>query len=190
MHSLMEEQKLVEKAKRGDKRAVGDIYDELFPGVYGFARMRLPTTEDAEDVVAETFLEVVDRLSEFEWTHTGAFKAWVFQIVRSKVANFYRSDGRGELSVEGHRPRSEELDDLDVEDIVQRSEIRAVLLGAIRRLQPRQEEVVLLRFFGGLRNKQIAELLSIEEKTVSAHLSRALKYLQAEVDRIDLMEAL
>ncbi|MGD2057401.1 MAG: RNA polymerase sigma factor [Anaerolineales bacterium] len=188
MRSATEEKRLLEKAKRGDRRAVGRLYDDLFPGVYGFARIRLPTAQDAEDVVSETFLAVVDRLPEFKWNHAGGFKAWVFQIARSKIANFYRTNGHIVLGEDSH-PRGDKPSSSDVEDIVHRSEMRAALMGAIHRLQPRQEEVVLLRYFGGLRNREIAEVLAINEKTVSAHVSRALKFLQDEVDRIELLEA-
>jgi RNA polymerase sigma factor (sigma-70 family) len=42
----------------------------------------------------------------------------------------------------------------------------------------KRQEVVILKFFGGLRNKEIAAVLDLDERTVASHLSRALTDLK------------
>ncbi|MGD2162002.1 MAG: RNA polymerase sigma factor [Anaerolineales bacterium] len=190
MNSIAVKQKLIDRAQEGDTRAVGRLYDDLFPGIYGFARMRLPTVQDTEDIVSETFLTMVKQLPGFEWKHRGGFEAWVFRILRSKISNFYRANGSQTEQVEEAREtRTNENSRIDVEGVVILGELRASLIDAIKSLQPRQEEVILLRYFGGLRNKDIAEVLGIEERTVSAHLSRGLNLLHDRVQNKGLKEA-
>jgi RNA polymerase sigma-70 factor (ECF subfamily) len=178
MDSSNFEVRLLDRAKKGDHQAVGRLYDGLFPGVYGFACMRLPTSQDAEDIVSETFLTMVKKLPEFEPAHSGAFRAWVFRIARNKISDFYRANGNRRVIDNDGTALTATDSGVDVQAEVQRGELRLSLLASIGELQPRQQEVILLRYFGGLRNKDIAEVLAIEERTVSAHVSRALKSLQ------------
>jgi len=53
-----------------------------------------------------------------------------------------------------------------------------VLHHQLRALTPRRQEIVALRFFGGLRNREIAAVLDLDERTVAAHLARGLADLQ------------
>ena len=57
----------------------------------------------------------------------------------------------------------------------------------IANLSPRRQEIVTLRFFGELRNSEIAAVLGLDERTVAAHLCRAIEDLQRqytpEIDR-------
>jgi RNA polymerase sigma factor (sigma-70 family) len=50
----------------------------------------------------------------------------------------------------------------------------------IETLSPRRQEIIRLRFFAGLRNQEIAAVLGLDERTISAHLCRALEDLQAK----------
>ena len=48
----------------------------------------------------------------------------------------------------------------------------------IETLSPRRKETILLKYFAGLRNQEIAHLLSLDERTVASHISRGLADLQ------------
>lgn len=189
MDSTNFEARLLDRAKQGDAQAVGRLYDSLFPGVYGFACMRLPTIQDAEDIVSETFMTMVKKLPGFEPAHSGAFRAWVFRIARNKITDFYRANGNRRVIETDELVLAATASGTDVQAKVQRDELRFSLLASIGELQPRQQEVILLRYFGGLRNKDIAEVLAIEERTVSAHLSRGLKSLQGVIQNEWIQEA-
>lgn len=170
-----QEKELVEAAQRGSQAAMGRLYDTLFPGVYAYARSRLPSQSEAEDCVADVFLTVVRQLQRFRWRRPGSFQAWVFQITRSRIADFYRH-----RSPTGESGSLERLPDgqSGPEERLLRREARIDLLAHIQSLSPRRREVILLRYFGGLRNIEIAEVLKLDERTVASHLSRALGDLQ------------
>ncbi|MEJ2748247.1 MAG: sigma-70 family RNA polymerase sigma factor [Anaerolineae bacterium] len=181
MYLLEKEKKLVAQAKKGNRRAIATLYDGLFPGIYAYTRMRLPTTADAEDIVSETFLAVVDRLPDFQWQHSGSFRSWVFQIARNHIANFYRRNGHRTTVPLPEAAHALATAPTALEDsFVQKQSLDHLLL-KINELSPRRQEVVLLRYFGGLRNNEIAAALELDERTISAHLSRALADLQAEL---------
>lgn len=188
MYDIDSEARRVKRAQRGDKEAFTSLYDELFPGVYGFARSRLANDQQAEDVTSRTFLAVLKGLDSFQWRAPGSFRAWVFRILRNQIANVYRHNGhaqelefndRSQDKADPHSPNPESAIDID--------EDKALIERALAELSPRQQEIVQLRYFGGLQNKEIALMLAIEERTVSAYLSRALKGMR---QKLGLMEVL
>lgn len=63
-------------------------------------------------------------------------------------------------------------------DAVLRKERFTKLRELIGTLSPRRRETILLKYFGGLRNQEIAHMLSLDERTVASHISRGLADLQ------------
>lgn len=182
MYDPENEKTLVLAAQAGDRDAFGQLYDAILPGLYGYVRSRVPHTVDAEDLVSDVFLVIVQKLAKFRWQYPGSFRAWAFQIARRKVVDFYR---RKPLLVDGvdeDEPLPDSSSLVPEMQILQR-EMQAGMLRLVGKLSPRKQEVVLLRFYGGLRNNEIAAVLNLNERTVSAHLSRALNELQAELAR-------
>jgi RNA polymerase sigma factor (sigma-70 family) len=74
------------------------------------------------------------------------------------------------LELTSHTPSPEEI--LTQEEAFQH--MRAL----IATLSPRRQEIITLKFFGGLRNGEIADILELDERTVASHLSRGLRDLQ------------
>ncbi len=82
------------KRAQGDPNAFQALYDHYFPRVYAYVSYRVGRVKDSEDIVADTFLTVVDNLNGFEWRGEGSFAARLFRIARNRVSDFYRR-GRG-----------------------------------------------------------------------------------------------
>jgi len=170
---LADEQRLVAAATR-DPTAFAVLYQHYFPRLYAYARYRTPGVHEAEEVVADTFLKVVESLDRFRWQHDHSFAAWVFRIAHNVLVDRTRRRRR-----DGELVSLSELADVpgDREPVVERL-IQEEELARIRRLlavlPPRRQEAITLRFFGGLRNQEIARVLGLDERTVASHLSRGL----------------
>lgn len=171
------ERQLLERA--GDEPdAFREIYSEYFPRLYTYFTYQTERAEDAEDLTSETFLEAVKSLPRFRYQGEGSFGAWLFGIARNRLHRFYRRNG--------HSPAASPLVDLgdlavgdpSPEAAMLQKESAALIRRLIQRLPARRQEIVLLRFFGGLRNKEIAALLGLDERTIAAHVYRGLKDLE------------
>jgi RNA polymerase sigma-70 factor (ECF subfamily) len=169
------EQTLIEMATR-DPAAFRALYRRYHGRVFAYVAYRVGRAEDAEDVTAEVFVRVVAGLGRFQWRGDGSFSAWLFRIAHHETARYHGRaqreaiplDSLPELHSTGLSPDQE----------VQRKEQFARLRAAIDRLAPRRQEIIRLKFFAELRNKEIAAILKLDERTVAAHLSRGLADLQ------------
>jgi RNA polymerase sigma-70 factor (ECF subfamily) len=160
----------------GDPAAFTRLYAHYFPRLYAYARYRVDEEHEAEEVVAETFLKVVETLDRFDWRHTQSFAAWLFRIARNVLIDRTRRARRapsvslGDMhDLAGHA--------LPPDEAAMRAEELATLHRLVATLSPRRQEIITLRFFGGLRNREIAQILEIDERTVAAHICRGLEEL-------------
>jgi RNA polymerase sigma-70 factor, ECF subfamily len=169
-----DETQLVQQA-RVNPGAFQELYALYSHRVYGYVASRIGNSHDAEDVVSEIFLRVIKNLDQLRNQRNSSFAAWLFVIARNEVVEYYRrSKNHVPLHVtEPHAPANAQPD-----QIVMQNQDADQLYKLVITLPERQREIITLRYYGGLRNHEIARVLGIGEKTVSAYISRALSDLQ------------
>jgi len=168
---------LVVAARSGDEAAFVSVYRTYAPAVYRFCLARVGRPEDAEDLLQQTFLRVVEALPRYE-DRGLPFGAWLFRIARSVTVDQHRRR-RDELSldIEGGEPNGVPPAPLaiDLGD-------REMLLAALASLTPDQREVVRLRFFADLTARECGLVLGRDEAAVRALQWRALAALRRAMD--------
>src|SRR5215813_1164544 len=75
---IRESGEVVARARAGDAEAWGELYREYAPAIFRFCRRALPTREDAEDATMEIFLQLRDKLSQYD--ENRAFSAWLYKV--------------------------------------------------------------------------------------------------------------
>ncbi len=171
-----QEQTLVRNAL-DDPAAFQQLYERYFRRVYGYVASRIDNRHDAEDVVSEVFLRAIQNRAQLRSRHPASFAAWLFAIARNAVTDHYRRRDQAETDIPPDSTPSIAMTELHPDMALVAGEDAARLRSMIAALPERKREVVMLKYYGGLRNQEIAAVLQIGEKTVAAYLSRALDEL-------------
>lgn len=171
---------LVEEAKRNPS-AFKQLYPRFVNQIYAYVAYRVGRKQDTEDLVSETFLRALEKIKKFEFRGEGSFKAWLFQIAHYVVLEHYRG-----------RSTTVDIDDIPLirhdpfEDQLILKERFIQVQQHLQSLPSRQQEVILLKYFGGLRNQEIATLLDLNERTISSYLSRGLDTLEKLLNDVEV----
>jgi RNA polymerase sigma-70 factor (ECF subfamily) len=162
-----------------DPRTFERLYREYAPRLYTYIAYRVGAVQESEDLVADTFMKAVRHIKSGNvvWQCEDSFAAWLFRIAHTTVSDYFRNR-RGEdesLPIES----LPDLVDSEMlpEDVLLQKEQLAQMRGLIATLSPRRQEVLTLRFFGELQNREIAKVLELDERTVASHLCRGLEDL-------------
>jgi RNA polymerase sigma factor (sigma-70 family) len=164
---------------RTDPRAFAPIYDHYFPRVHAYVCYRVHEPQDAQDIVADVFFRAIRNLKRFKWRNDHSFAAWLFRIAHNLVVDHYRNHKYAALSLVSEDGLAEPASEAPLpEEALAQQEAFQQIRALIATLSPRRQEVITLRFYGGLRNYEIARVLGLDERTVAAHLCRALQDLE------------
>lgn len=82
-----------------DPAAFAILYDRYFPRLYAYNRHRVGNDQDAEDLVAEIFLNALTAIDRFTWRHELSYAAWLFRIAHNRLANFYRQQAQHRATI-------------------------------------------------------------------------------------------
>lgn len=145
--------------------ALADLYASHYTGLVRLAVLLLRDQGLAEDVVQDSFVAVHGR-----WKHIDQANAPAY--LRQTVVNRCRSALRHRTVVARHRPEPP-AEMAAAEESVLREERRDAVLDALAQLPTRQREVLVLRHYLDLTEREIADALDISTGSVKSHASRA-----------------
>jgi RNA polymerase sigma-70 factor (ECF subfamily) len=166
---------LVTLAQQGDAEAFGQIYDAYVDSIYRYLYYRVGSHSLAEDLTSETFLRALRRIDSFTWQGKD-IGAWFVTIARNLVTDHMKSS-RFRLEVSTADMLDADRADDGIEDEVLARLQNAVLLDAVRRLKPEQQECIVLRFLQGLSVAETSAVMRRSEGAVKQLQLRAVRAL-------------
>lgn len=176
-----EEQELVRKAQY-NVESFEELYELYFPKVYGFVMSKIGNRDLAEDLVSEIFIKILEALPKYQFRGL-PFGAWVFMIVRNHLKDYYKSYKRKSFDHLEDPTWLKDEDELkDPKHDAERDMLRSQLVQCFHVLSKLEEEIIRLKYFSDLSNKDVADTLSLSANYVGVTLYRALKKLKTEYD--------
>lgn len=150
--------------------------DELFLFAKGFIKNR----EAAEEIVSDVFVKIWN--NRFELDKINNLKSYLFICVRNGCLSQVRKSKKDRIiSID----QFEDFQFLHVqgpETEIINSEIVDEIYGAIKKLPPKCQMAFTLAKINGLRHKEIAEVMSVSEKTVNNHIVSAIKKISSALN--------
>jgi RNA polymerase sigma-70 factor (ECF subfamily) len=167
-------------AQRGEESAFACLFRDVQPALLRYLAVVAP--EVAEDVAAETWLQVVVGLAGFRGGEE-AFRGWLFTIARHRAVDAGRSRARRRtVSLSASITERAEVAPDTADVVLEQISTRAVL-ALISALPPDQAEIIMLRVVAGLDNRAVARLVGKSPGAVRVAAHRALRRLAVTTDR-------
>ncbi len=162
------------RLQSGDEGALGTLMDRYKGPLYGFLNRRVGDAA-ADDLFQESWLRVVRARDRFDPRRR--FSTWIFQIAN----NLCRDRGRRRAVEIRHleslaRDRSSPSERAEAPP----AELRLDMRQRLDALPERLREVLVLRYYQELPERDIAEILTIPRGTVKGRLHAAVKALRAQ----------
>jgi len=180
---------LMTRYQRGDLAAFGTLVDRHKTPIFNFVLRQIKVPPQAEDLVQEVFLRIIESASSFK--HEAKFTTWAYTIARNlcidhmRKASYRRhaSLDQRESGEAGEGPAlGEQVADIHPRASTERTaisgEIQLKVVAAVEALPNEQREVFLLRHISNLPFQEIAQITGTPENTVKSRMRYALERLQ------------
>ena len=176
-------EQIVEAVLAGEKAAATRFYHAYAPKVRRYLLAKLPSEQDSEDVLQETFLSAFDSLLLYRGE--ASVLSWLLSIARHEAADFYRKRYVREL-VEKTSPLFEELVQTveTPEFAMEKKQLRGRFVKAYRGLSKDYQDVLSFRFELGMSVKEISLAMKLSFKATESLLYRARKAFAVAYEQI------
>lgn len=159
-----------------DEAALAQLYDRYRVILFGLLMRILNNRAEAEDVLQETFLQVWRRAADFDEERGRPF-TWLVTLARSRGIDRLRTlAARERVAVAGAREESEAVSDAARDAF--RSEQRGLVNNALDQLPDEQRRPLMLAYFDGLTQSEIAARLGAPLGTVKTRMRSGLMKLR------------
>jgi RNA polymerase sigma-70 factor, ECF subfamily len=159
-----------------DEAALAHLYDRYRVIVFGLLMRILNNREEAEDVLQEVFLQVWRKAGDFDENRGRPF-TWLVTLGRSRAIDRLRTlASRERVAVAGAREVVEQISDAAADAF--KSEQRGLVNSALAQLPDEQKRPLMLAYFDGLTQSEIATRLGAPLGTVKTRMRTGLMRLR------------
>ena len=174
---------IVNRLKNGDARALEAVFKEYGDRLYKSAVFLTGSREEAEDVVQETFVRVLASIHGFEGR--SSLYTWLYRIFLNVIHDLRRKKYLHQKFLARYEP---EENIVPIEDLIRSidNETFAKSLGeAMKNQKMKHREIIVLRFYEGLKLREIAEILNVGIGTVKSRLHHGIKKIKKSIGNIE-----
>jgi RNA polymerase sigma-70 factor (ECF subfamily) len=174
---------LIQRYQQGQPGVFDALFDRYKDYVYRVAFFITRNSGDAEEVVQETFIDVLRALPRYDTAGPARFETWLYRVTVNRCRSRFRRKRLPSADWDNMGEHIERIvngyPDHQPEHATIGREQRAALWGAVDALPEPHREVVVLRYQAGLSYDEIAQALEINLGTVKSRLYNAHKKLGA-----------
>ncbi len=154
-----------------------EVYNQFFKAVFAYIFLRVQNRELAEDLSSKTWQKVLDKFHTFN-AEKGEYRPWLFTIARNEINMYHRLYYvRRFFSLTDQEDIFSSLD-TDIALHLEKQEQEKKVLLALGSLKSKQRDLIALKFYSGLNNREIATLTHLSESNVGTILHRTLEQLR------------
>jgi RNA polymerase sigma-70 factor (ECF subfamily) len=188
------DERLIEGCARREKEAFEELYRRYGDRIASYLYRCLGNIHEAEELCQETFARVWIRAEQCD-SSRGRVRGWIYQIASNLVRSRWRRSQRSpfvdlpdapEMDL-GHARRDETSSPAPGDDMVE-EETGRIVQNALKELKEEHRIVIILKYFEGMKIREIAPLVGCSEGTVKSRLHHGLRYLGQKIRTRGLCE--
>ncbi|MBQ8186015.1 MAG: sigma-70 family RNA polymerase sigma factor [Clostridia bacterium] len=169
---------------------IAGLYDAYAPRVRFLAAQILKNDMDADDALVEVFIRIMRYKNKFVGIDEKQICRLIVLFTRSTCIDLYRRRERYQsvhvaitaVDEDGELYDMEFPDDSDVlSDIVSRETVEH-LREALRSLNSPAKEIILMKYYGGMKNREIADFFGMKLPTVAVMIHRAMLKMRKQLE--------
>lgn len=183
----MKDQELVNTfIANGDGNCIKTLFERHKSKVFTYIMLNVKDRELAEDIFQETFIKVIKSLRKGRYMEKGIFLSWVVRISHNLIIDHYRREKHLKVtssdSTETDLFNSKKFADVNIEDRLVQNRIEFEVRQLINELPDDQKEVILLRHYGEMSFKEIADQTGVSINTALGRMRYALINLRKMIE--------
>jgi RNA polymerase sigma-70 factor (ECF subfamily) len=165
----------IEDCKANNRKAQLKLYKQYCDGMFCVAMRFLKNSDDAEDVIQESFIKAFQKMHQFNGEVT--FGAWLKRIVINKSIDFLKAKKQVTISLDESYMHVAADDDWSVEEHISISEVEL----AIKNLPEKYKYVVMMFLIEGFDHSEISQVLNITQSACRTRLLRGKGLLKEQL---------
>lgn len=184
----MDEKDLLERIKKSPE-AFSELFRSYYQPIFGYIMRRTGNFDDAADIAADTFLKAFRNINNFSYSGISV-KVWLYRIATNELNLYFRFKQRHASIFERIITEDKDIfdhfladDRKEVEAEFQKHDQFLLVQKELKTLPLKYQEVIALKYFEGKENKEIVQILNINEGTLKSLLSRGLEKLRKKCNQ-------
>lgn len=187
---IITDEELVKRFLDGNETYIEDLINRHKNKVYTYIILIVKNQPLAEDIFQDTFIKVIKSLKEGKYKDNGKFVSWVIRIAHNLIIDYFRKEKQintfNNEDYEADIFNSKKLSTGNIEENLIQDQITREVRLLIDRLPEDQKQVILLRHYGGLSFKEIAEQTNVSINTALGRMRYALINLRKLIKQKNL----
>lgn len=166
--------------RNGEMNHFESIYHLYHGWVYNFVYTLTKDSLTAQDITQDVFLQVWNGRQRIDCDNN--FEGYLFRIARNTVYHYMRRELM-RLNYLKNLAENGINESVSIESDIDKSLLEDYIMELTDYLPESRRRILILYWKSGLTYKEIAELLSISEKTVATQVQRSLRFFRSKLER-------
>lgn len=175
---------------RNRPESFSELFKLYYQPIFGYILRRTGSFDDTADIASDTFLKAFSYINNFRYTGISV-KVWLYRIATNEVNLYFRHQKKHNSIFERITAEDKKIfnsymaeDRKEIETELEKRDQFLLVLKELKTLPVKYQEVIALRYFEGKENKEIVEILNINEGTLKSLLSRGMEKLRQKCNQI------
>ena len=186
----LSDNELVNRFLSGESQAAEELIRRYKNKVFTYIYFNVKNQHLAEDLFQETFIKVIKSFQDRKYQDNGRLLSWIIRIAHNLIIDHYRrskqlntcSNDDYEMDMFNSPKYSEE----NIEQVMVTDQIYSDIRRLVEQLPEDQKEIILLRHYGGLSFKEIAEQTNVSINTALGRMRYAIMNMRKLIKQYDI----